>query len=139
SVEVLKDASASAIYGSRAANGVILITTKRGKAGASRVTLESYFGLQNVAKRLDVLNASEFAQLENEVFKDNYYKDPASLGEGINWQDQIFRRAAMNNQQLSISGGSEKTQLALSLNYFDQDGVIRNSDFKRYSYRLNVN
>lgn len=139
SVEVLKDASASAIYGSRAANGVVLITTKRGKEGATKVALESYFGIQNVTKKLDVLNASEFAQLENEVFKDNYYTDPASLGEGINWQNQIFRRATMNNQQLSISGGNAKTQLALSLNYFDQDGVIRNSDFKRYSYRLNIN
>jgi len=139
SVEVLKDASASAIYGSRAANGVVLITTKRGKEGATRVALESYFGLQNVTKKLNVLNASEFAQLENEVFKDNYYTDPASLGEGIDWQDQIFRQAGMNNQQLSISGGHAKTQVALSLNYFDQDGVIRNSDFKRYSYRLNVN
>jgi len=138
SVEVLKDASASAIYGSRAANGVVLITTKRGKEGVTKVALESYFGLQNVTKKLDVLNASEFAQLENEVFKDNYYTDPASLGEGINWQDQIFRQAAMNNQQLSINGGNAKTQLSLSLNYFDQDGVIQNSDFNRYSYRLNV-
>jgi TonB-linked SusC/RagA family outer membrane protein len=138
SVEVLKDASASAIYGARAANGVVLITTKRGRSGATRVMLDSYYGTQSVAKTLDVLNAAEFAQLENEVFKNNYYADPASLGEGVNWQKLIFRKAPIQNHQLSINGGNEKTQLAMSLNYFDQDGIIINSDFKRYSYRLNL-
>lgn len=138
SVEVLKDASASAIYGARAANGVILITTKRGKNGATRVTYDGYYGSQKVNKTLDVLNASQFAQLENEVFKNNYYPDPASLGEGINWQKLIFRKAPIQNHQLSINGGSEKTQLAISLNYFDQDGTLIGSQFQRYSYRLNL-
>ncbi|PWJ59176.1 TonB-linked SusC/RagA family outer membrane protein [Dyadobacter jejuensis] len=138
SVEVLKDASASAIYGSRAANGVVLITTKRGKAGATKVSFESYYGVQEVSKKMDVLNASQFAQLENEVFKNNYYTDPASLGEGVNWQDLIFRKAAIQNHQLTISGGSPKTQMSLSLNYFNQDGIIINSGFKRFSYRLNL-
>ncbi|MFB9296409.1 SusC/RagA family TonB-linked outer membrane protein [Persicitalea jodogahamensis] len=138
SVEVLKDASASAIYGARAANGVVLITTKRGKAGATRVSVESYYGVQQVTKTLDVLNASEFAQLENEVFKNNAYPNPESLGEGVNWQNLIFQKAPIQNHQLSINGGNEKTQLALSANYFNQDGVIINSNFKRYSYRLNV-
>ncbi|WP_332368814.1 TonB-dependent receptor plug domain-containing protein [Spirosoma telluris] len=138
SVEILKDASASAIYGSRAANGVVLITTKRGKTGATRVTIDSYYGVQNVNKTLPVLNASQFAQLENEVFKNNFYPDPASLGEGTNWQSLIFRQAAIQNHQLSINGGNEKTQVALSANYFNQDGIIINSAFKRYSYRLNV-
>jgi TonB-linked SusC/RagA family outer membrane protein len=138
SVEVLKDASASAIYGARAANGVILITTKRGKAGKTNVSIESYYGVQQVTKKLDVLNAAEFAQLENETFKNNAYPDPASLGEGIDWQDLIFQKAPIQNHQLTISGGSEKTQLSLSANYFDQDGVIINSDFKRFTYRLNV-
>lgn len=138
SVEVLKDASASAIYGARAANGVILITTKRGKAGKTNVSLESYYGVQQVTKKLDVLNAAEFAQLENETFKNNAYADPASLGEGVDWQDLIFQKAPIQNHQLTISGGSEKTQLSLSANYFDQDGVIINSDFKRFTYRLNV-
>ncbi|TLU99324.1 SusC/RagA family TonB-linked outer membrane protein [Dyadobacter luticola] len=138
SVEVLKDASASAIYGARAANGVILITTKRGKNGATRVTFDSYYGTQKVNKTLDVLNAAQFAQLENEVFKNNYYPDPASLGEGINWQSYIFRKAPIQNHQLSINGGTEKTQLALSLNYFDQEGTFIGSGFKRYSYRLNL-
>lgn len=138
SVEVLKDASASAIYGARAANGVVLITTKRGKSGGTRVTLDSYFGIQKVTKTLPVLNAAEFAQLENEVFKNSYYKDPASLGEGVNWQNLIFREAPIQNHQLSINGGNEKTQVALSANYFDQDGIIISSNFKRYSYRLNL-
>ncbi|GGB97883.1 SusC/RagA family TonB-linked outer membrane protein [Dyadobacter sediminis] len=138
SVEVLKDASASAIYGARAANGVILITTKRGKAGKTNVSLESYYGVQQVTKKLDVLNAAEFAQLENETFKNNAYPDPASLGEGVDWQDLIFQKAPIQNHQLTISGGSDKTQLSLSANYFDQDGVIINSDFKRFTYRLNI-
>lgn len=138
SVEVLKDASASAIYGARAANGVILITTKRGKNGVTRVTYDGYYGSQKVNKTLDVLNASQFAQLENEVFKNNYYPDPASLGEGVNWQNLIFRKAPIQNHQLSINGGSEKTQLAMSLNYFDQDGTLIGSQFQRYSYRLNL-
>ncbi|GAB3495263.1 TonB-dependent receptor [Spirosoma knui] len=138
SVEILKDASASAIYGSRAANGVVLITTKRGKTGATRVTLDSYYGVQNVAKKLDVLNAAEFAQVENETFKNNYYANPSSLGEGTDWQNIIFRQAPIQSHQLSINGGSEKTQMALSANYFNQDGIIINSNFKRYSFRLNV-
>ncbi|GAB3332556.1 TonB-dependent receptor [Larkinella ripae] len=138
SVEILKDASASAIYGSRAANGVVLITTKRGKSGATRVTFDSYYGVQKVNKTLPVMNAAEFAQLENEVFKNNFYPDPASLGEGINWQNEIFRQAPIQNHQLSINGGNEKTQLALSLNYFNQDGIIISSNFQRYSLRLNL-
>ena len=138
SVEVLKDASASAIYGARAANGVVLITTKRGKSGRTNVSIESYYGVQQVTKTLDVLNAAEFAQLENETFKDNYYTDPASLGEGVNWQNEIFRKAPIHNEQLTISGGNEKTQISLSANYFRQQGVIINSDFNRFTYRLNV-
>ncbi len=138
SVEVLKDASASAIYGARAANGVILITTKRGKSGATRVSFDSYYGVQKITKKLDVMNAAEFAQLENETFKNNLYPDPASLGQGVDWQDLIFREAAIQNHQLTISGGNEKTQLNLSANYFNQGGIIRSSDFNRYSYRLNV-
>jgi TonB-linked SusC/RagA family outer membrane protein len=138
SIEVLKDASASAIYGSRAANGVILITTKRGKSGATRVTFDSYYGTQKVNKKLPVLNAAEFAQLENETFKNNYYPNPASLGEGVNWQDHIFRKAPIQSHQLSINGGSEKTQVAMSMNYFNQQGTFIGSGFKRYSYTVNL-
>jgi TonB-linked SusC/RagA family outer membrane protein len=138
SVEVLKDASATAIYGSRAANGVVLITTKRGKAGKTSVSYESYYGVQKVSKTIPVLNAAQFAQLENEAFKNTYYANAASLGEGVNWQGLVFRQAPIQNHQLTVNGGSEKTQLALSLNYFDQEGVIINSGFERYSLRLNV-
>lgn len=138
SVDVLKDASASAIYGSRAANGVVLITTKRGKSGATRVTYESYYGTQEVNKRIEMLNASEFAAIENETFKQPIYPDPTSLGIGKNYQDLIFRKAAIQNHQLSITGGSEKTQLSMALNYFNQDGVIINSNFSRYSLRVNL-
>ena len=138
SMEVLKDASATAIYGARGSNGVVLITTKRGKSGATRVTFDSYYGQQQVRKTLDMLDASQFAQLENDVFKTAVYADPASEGKGVNWQDLIFRKALIQSHQLSINGGSEKTQVAISANYFNQDGVIINSAFKRYSARVNL-
>ncbi|MBL0743113.1 TonB-dependent receptor [Chryseolinea sp. Jin1] len=138
SIEVLKDASATSIYGARGANGVVLITTKRGKSGSTRVSYEGYYGVQEVRKTLDMMNASQFAQLENEVFKTQVYADPAAEGQGVNWQDLIFRSAPIQNHQLSVNGGSEKTQLALSMNYFNQDGIIINSNFKRYSLRLNI-
>lgn len=138
SVEVLKDASATAIYGARGANGVVLITTKRGKAGATRVAYEAYYGVQQISKKMDLLDASQFATLENEVFKTTLFPDPASLGKGVDWQDLIFRQAPMQSHQLSVSGGTEKTQLSLSANYFNQDGIVLNSDFKRYSLRLNL-
>lgn len=138
SVDVLKDASASAIYGSRAANGVVLITTKRGKSGATRVTYDSYFGTQEVNKKIEMLNASEFATLENETFKQTIYANPSSLGQGIDYQDLVFRKAPIQNHQLSITGGSEKTQVSLALNYFNQDGIVINSNFSRYSLRVNL-
>jgi TonB-dependent starch-binding outer membrane protein SusC len=136
SVEVLKDASATAIYGARGANGVVLITTKRGKSGTTLVNVESYYGVQQNTRTLDVLNAAEFAQLENDVYKTQLYPDPAAEGEGVDWQDLIFRDAPIQNHQISITGGSEKTQLAISGNYFDQEGIIINSSFKRYSFRI---
>jgi TonB-dependent starch-binding outer membrane protein SusC len=138
SVDVLKDASATSIYGARGANGVVLITTKRGKSGVTRVIFDSYYGVQEVNKKLNVLNGAEFAQLENEVFKTQIYADPVAEGQGTNWQDIVFRQAPIQSHQLSINGGSEKTQLALSANYFNQDGIVINSNFTRYSFRLNV-
>lgn len=138
SVEVLKDASATAIYGSRGANGVVLISTKRGKTGATKVQLETYQGVQNITKKLDMMNAAQFAQLENDVYHTNVYADPASLGKGTNWQDLIYRKANMQNYQASVSGGSEKTNFSLSGNYFDQDGIIVKSNFKRFSLRATL-
>ncbi|WP_336515038.1 TonB-dependent receptor [Pollutibacter soli] len=139
SVEILKDAAATAIYGARAANGVVLITTKRGKDGVARVTYDGYYGFQEVSKQPDILNATEFAKLENDTYSPNViYADPESLGEGTNYLDMIFRRGAIQNHQVSVTGGNEKTQVALGLNYFDQEGVIKNSDYTRYAVRLNI-
>ncbi|MDJ1493195.1 TonB-dependent receptor [Cytophagaceae bacterium DM2B3-1] len=138
SVEVLKDASSTAIYGARGANGVVIITTKRGKAGATRFTYDGYYGVQNVTKKLDMLNAVEFARLENEIYKTNVYDNSESLGQGVDWQDLIFRQAPIQSHQLSVNGGNEKTQFLLSANYFNQEGVVLNSSFDRYSLRLNL-
>jgi TonB-linked SusC/RagA family outer membrane protein len=137
SVEVLKDASSTAIYGARGANGVVLITTRRGKSGKTRVTYDGYYGVQQVTKKMKMMNAAEFGQLENEIYRTNVYENPASLGEGVDWQDLIFRDAPIQSHQVSVSGGSEKTQFALSANYFNQQGVMISSGFKRYSFRLN--
>lgn len=137
SVAVLKDASATAIYGARGANGVVLITTKRGRAGKTQVTYDGYYGVQRNTREMSMMNAAEFARLENEVYKTNVYADPDALGEGIYWQDLIFRDAPMQSHQVGVSGGNEKTQFSMSGNYFKQDGVIIRSDFTRYSFRLN--
>jgi len=139
SVEILKDAGATAIYGARGSNGVVLITTKRGKNGATRVTYDSYFGRQQTTKTMPVLNATEFAKLENDIYSPTVvYQDPNSLGEGVNFQDLVFRKAMIQNHQLSVTGGNEKTQIALGLNYFDQDGIIQKSNYKRYAIRTNL-
>ncbi len=139
SVEILKDASATAIYGARAANGVVLITTKRGKDGVTKVAYDAYFGQQEVTKRMPVLNATQFAQLENEIYAPNpVYADPSLYGTGVNWQEMIFRKAIIQNHQLSLTGGNDKTQIALGANYFNQEGVIKNSDYKRYALRVNL-
>lgn len=138
SVEILKDASSTAIYGARGSNGVMLITTKRGKEGRTRVSYDGFYGVQQVSKKLDLLNAAEFAALENEIYKTTIYSNPDSLGMGVDWQDLMFRTAPMQSHQVAVSGGNQKTQMMLSLNYFKQDGVVLNTDFKRYSLRLNL-
>ncbi|MCX6216713.1 TonB-dependent receptor [Spirosoma sp.] len=138
SMEVLKDASATAIYGTRGANGVVLITTKRGKAGKTRVSYDGYYGQQQIRKTLDVMNATQFAQYENEIAGTPLYPNPDQLGKGTDWQSLIFRKAPMQSHQLSVSGGNERSQFALSMNYFDQDGIIINSNFKRGSVRVNL-
>ncbi len=143
SIEILKDASATAIYGSRGANGVILITTKRGKKGTSNVNFESYYGVQEVSNKLDLLNASQFGSLVNDARTNAglplIFGNTENLGEGTDWQEEIFRVAPIQNYQLSFTGGSEKTQYALSGGVFDQDGIVINSYFKRYSFRSNIN
>jgi TonB-linked SusC/RagA family outer membrane protein len=139
SMEVLKDASSTSIYGARGANGVVIITTKRGKAGATRVTYDGYYGVQNRTKTLGVLNARQFAQLENETFPNRQlYPDPNSLGEGTDWQSLVLQQAPIQNHDLSLTAGSEKTQLLLSGNYFNQQGVVRTTGYERYSLRMNL-
>ena len=143
SIEVLKDASATAIYGSHGANGVVIITTKRGKKGTNNVNFSSYFGTQRVAKTLDLLNASQWAALVNDVNVSDgvakTYTDAqiAALGTGSNWQGAALRSAPVSNNELSISGGDEKSRYLISGNYFDQDGTILHTGFKRYSGRVN--
>jgi TonB-linked SusC/RagA family outer membrane protein len=147
SMEILKDASATAIYGARAANGVVLITTKSGKKGRDIVTFESSWGIQHVVKKIDLMDAQEYAALVNEAYINDgltpFYNATqmagiAKLGKGTDWQDELFRSAPTQNYQLSFSGGDEKTSYAISGGYFDQQGIIIHSDFKRYSLRLNL-
>jgi TonB-linked SusC/RagA family outer membrane protein len=152
SMEILKDASATAIYGSRGANGVIIIQTKRGRSGRNNIQFESYYGVQTVRKKLDLLNATELATLVNEGVKnvnaDNPTAPPrplpftdaqiAALGVGTDWQDAIFQDAPIQNYQLTFSGGNDKTQYAVSGNYFDQQGIVINSGYGRGSVRLNL-
>jgi TonB-dependent starch-binding outer membrane protein SusC len=146
SIEVLKDASATAIYGSRGANGVILITTKKGKKGQNNVTYQGYFGFQDVANKLDLLNGSEWATLRNDIqtsigqtpsFTPKQIEDLKTTG-SYDWQDAAFVKAApIQNHQLSFSGGDERARYSVSTNYFKQDGIIIGSDFRRLSLRVN--
>lgn len=144
SINILKDASATAIYGSRGANGVILITTKQGAVGKTLIEYDSYYGVQNVTKEIDMLNAKEFATLAN-VRAANDGVAPffsaseiASFGKGTNWQDAIFRPASIQNHSLMISGGNIKTRFNISANYFNQEGIIINSSFKRYQLKMDM-
>lgn len=140
SMEVLKDASATAIYGAQGANGVIIITTKRGKEGKPRVNLEAQYGLQYLSKELDMSNLREFAQHYNEVVelmgreKKAEYANPSILGEGTNWQTTIFRPAAMQNYNLSVSGGTKGMNYKVGAGYMKQDGIAAGSDFNRITF-----
>jgi TonB-linked SusC/RagA family outer membrane protein len=144
SIEVLKDASATAIYGSRGANGVVLITTKKGKNGQSKVEFDSYYGVQEAAKTIDMLNAKEFAQLANLRAANDGDKafftteQINSFGEGTNWQNEVLRKAIVQNHVITISGGNEKTQYSLSGNYFNQEGILVGSNFWRGQVRTNL-
>lgn len=143
-IEILKDASATALYGSRGSNGVVLITTKRGKSGRASINFDTYYGVQNVTKQLDMLNGEEFAHYMNNFSKDSglpldaRYLIPENIGEGTDWQKAIFRQAALQSYQLSANGGNETTQYAISGGYYKQDGVILNSDFERFNIRSNL-
>src|SRR5687768_11538862 len=138
SIEVLKDASAAAIYGSRGANGVIIITTKSGVIREKAlIKASAYYGVQEITKKIDLLNAAEFAAAYNDFRGQMYYPDPASLGEGTDWQDEIFQTAPIYNASLGANGGSKQFTYNFNANYFSQDGIIKNSHFDRLTLRLN--
>jgi TonB-linked SusC/RagA family outer membrane protein len=150
SIEVLKDASATAIYGSKGANGVILVTTKSGKIGAPIVDYSYSYGVQSVVKKIDLLNGPEYARMQN-IWKatQNLYGDPvlpftdaqiAALDKtgGTDWQDQLFRKAALQMHQISVKGGTEAIRYFIAGGYFDQQGLIVNTQFKRYTLRSNL-
>ncbi len=168
SIEVLKDASATSIYGARGANGVVLITTKKGKAGATNVEYSFYYGLQKIANKIEMLDAYQFATLHNEMSlnsvpakvpyfvgaikdgiyygKPEEYKSPFNLNTSgtdtlpsTDWQDLILRTGKVMNHQLTISGGSENTQYSASTNYYKNEGIIEGGDFSRISFRINLN
>ncbi|GHT32356.1 SusC/RagA family TonB-linked outer membrane protein [Bacteroidia bacterium] len=139
SIDVLKDVSATAIYGSRGANGVIIITTKSGKKGRNNIEYQYTIGWQTARKKLDLLNAHDWAILNKELDSKSIFTDASisQLGEGYNWQDAALRTALTQNHNLSISGGDETTRYLVSGNFSDQDGILQNTGFKRYSGRFN--
>jgi len=134
SVEVLKDASATAIYGSRGANGVIMVTTKKGSKGKTRIELNTSYSVQNEIKRLDLLNAQQYTDMTKEAFP-TY----VTSGENTDWQDVIFRTGAIQSHQLSFSGGTDNVNYYISGSFYDQDGIIIGSAFKKYSVTSNIN
>ena len=144
SMEILKDASATAIYGAQGANGVILITTKRGKSGDAKFTYDGMFALQRQTRRIDLLNLREFAEYYNDLYsvgqvgENVYYSDPSILGKGTNWQDAIFRTAPQQQHQISAQGGNDTVQYYISGSWMDQKGTIIGSEFSRYSIRANL-
>lgn len=144
SVEILKDASASAIYGTRAANGVIIVTTKRGGfEQPSKVNLNAYTGFSKARKTLDVLDAATLVELKKERYTNDglavnsVWNDPSNAVQRTNWQDELFGTGKTNNVDVSLSGGSAKSSFMLSGGYYDEKGIITNSYFKRFSMRLN--
>lgn len=141
SMQILKDASSTAIYGSRGANGVVLITTKTGKANTRQITFDAQITAGTVAKRYDTLNAYEFATLYNTYRANTFSSDQLSAfqrGGGTNWQDEIFQTGITQDYKVTFSGGSDKTQYIVSSNYVGQEGVVIENDNKRYQARANV-
>ena len=143
SIEVLKDVSATAIYGSRGANGVILITTKKGKLGEKKAHISYGYnlGVSSVSKKLDLLNASQWAQFQKDYFsnKGGYTDEQIkALGKGTDWQDAVLRTAIQQGHELSVNGSTDKSRYAFSANYTDQDGIVLNSGFQRYNFHTNA-
>ncbi len=147
SMEILKDASATAIYGAQGANGVVLITTKRGKAGDAKFSYDGMFAVNRQAKRLDMMNLREYAGYYQDFVDNGWivssqanpnYSDPSILGKGTNWQDAVFQTALQHSHQVSAQGGTDKVQYFVSGNYMNQEGTIIGSEFTRYSVRANL-
>lgn len=146
SIDVLKDASATAIYGSRGANGVVMVTTKQAQEGHTEINFDYSYGIQHTAKTYDMLNASQYAALHNEMRTNagpEYslnpaFSDPESLGTGTDWMDAIFRTAPMQKVNLSMLGGNQKISHATSLGYYTQDGIMKNSSYNRLSLQSNI-
>ena len=144
SMEILKDASATAIYGSRASNGVVLITTRQGQAGKTKISYEGYYGLQQLPKKLDVMNLREYAEYQNmraDIIgfgEREEFADPSLLGNGTDWQNEIFQNASMHNHQINISGGNDNVKYSISGGYLKQEGIAIGSDFERFSARVNI-
>jgi len=155
SVTVLKDASSTAIYGSRGANGVIVITTRKGKSGIPVISANAYTGVQSIPMkgRPQVLNGTEYAQFQKDIIVDAFaargqvatdndipapYRNPAQYGKGTDWYQTVLQHGHMNNIDASISGGSENTRYSFSIGRLNQEGVIRYTDFQRYSIRTSV-
>ncbi|EPR67247.1 SusC/RagA family TonB-linked outer membrane protein [Cyclobacterium qasimii] len=145
-ITILKDAASTSLYGSRAANGVVLITTKRGKAGQSSVSLNVYTGLQNVPhyNRLEMMDAVEFAQFKKEYYEDagrdvpDMFQDPSQyVGQTQDWYDALLETAPITNYNLTINSNTEKMSTSVVAGYFDQEGVVLNTDYERFSLRIN--
>src|SRR5690606_1901631 len=140
-IEILKSASAAAIYGAQGANGVVIITTKKGKSGKPVIQLNAYTGVQQVYRTLPLVNGRQYAELYNTALvnggKAPLFTDLNGLGEGTDWQNEIFRTAPISNVELSASGGGEKGTFYTSAGYFSQDGTVIKSGYARLSFRLN--
>ena len=143
-MDVLKDASATAIYGARAANGVIMITTKRGKSGEATITYDGYIGWQEMANKLDMMNLRQYAIHHNAradegiVEASDAFVNPDALGYGTDWQDELFRNALMTSHNVSVTGGSQAATYSISAGYMNQDGIAIGSGFKRLTLRGNT-
>ncbi len=153
SMQVLKDAAATAVYGSRGANGVILVSTNRGRVGKTKVTYSSRYGVTSATRLVDMMNGEEFAALkresrrigwngtipaDTEVFLDPVELESLSLGRSTNWLDEVLSNGWQTNHQIGVSGGSENTTFSTSIGYFKEQGIISNQDFERFSGRVNV-
>lgn len=142
SVQVLKDASAASIYGSRGSNGVIIITTKTGETNKTSVNVSAKYGLQSVARRPETANATEYAQIRNRAAefegRTQPYDNPEALGEGTDWWNELTQVAPITDIMISASKGTEDLRIASSLSYFSQDGIVKGGDYKRLAFRVNA-